>query len=125
VGRSVLSPFTKGSSADSSGLVGASTCCRGEWIWDNGVLSPIALLGRIGYGGLVNGGNAQIEWHHSADVRAKRYMIALNIGSFIFFAACEAETHLTSRWRLSGQCLFWLLTFSGRHVLRKSRRGRS
>jgi hypothetical protein len=45
--RSVLSPLTKGSSADSSGLVGAPTCCRGEWIWDNGVLSPIALLGPL------------------------------------------------------------------------------
>jgi hypothetical protein len=26
-----------------SGLVDASTCCRGRWIKDNGVLSPIAL----------------------------------------------------------------------------------
>src|SRR5262249_9781527 len=28
-----------------SGLVDASTCCRGRWIKDNGVLSPIALWG--------------------------------------------------------------------------------
>ena len=41
-------------------------------------------------------------------------MIALNIGSFTLFAACDAETHLTSRWRRSGHFLFCRLTFSGK-----------
>src|SRR6476620_7661646 len=41
-------------------------------------------------------------------------MIALNIGSFTLFAACDAETHFTSRWRRSGHFLFCRLTFSGK-----------
>jgi hypothetical protein len=30
-------------------------------------------------------------------LRAKRSMMSLNIGSFTFSAACEAESHLTTR----------------------------
>jgi hypothetical protein len=58
--------------------------------------------------------NGRARSRHSADVRAKRRMIALNLGSCTFSAASLAETHFTSRWRRSGHCLFWRLTFSGK-----------
>jgi hypothetical protein len=47
-------------------------------------------------------------------LRAKRSMIALNFGSFTFSAACEAESHFTTRSRFSGHCLFWRLTSRGK-----------
>ena len=43
-------------------------------------------------------------------LRAKRRMISLNIGSVTFSAACEAESHFTTRSCFSGHCLFWRLT---------------
>jgi hypothetical protein len=43
-------------------------------------------------------------------LRAKRSMISLNIGSFTFSAACEAESHFTTRSCFSGHCLLWRLT---------------
>jgi hypothetical protein len=58
--------------------------------------------------------NGRARSRHSADVRANRRMIALNLGSCTFSAASFAETHFTSRWRRSGHCLFWRLTFSGK-----------
>ncbi len=58
--------------------------------------------------------NGRARSRHSAGVRAKRRMIALNLGSCTFSAASLAETHFTSRWRRSGHCLFWRLTFSGK-----------
>jgi hypothetical protein len=47
-------------------------------------------------------------------LRAKRSMMSLNIGSFTFSAACEAESHLTTRSCFSGHCLFWRLTSNGK-----------
>jgi len=47
-------------------------------------------------------------------LRAKRRMISLNIGSVTFSAACEAESHFTTRSCFSGHCLFWRLTSSGK-----------
>src|SRR5262249_32826533 len=47
-------------------------------------------------------------------LRAKRSMIALNFGSFTFSAACEAESHFTTRSCFSGHCLFWRLTSRGK-----------
>jgi hypothetical protein len=43
-------------------------------------------------------------------LRAKRRMISPNIGSFTFSAACEAESHFTTRSCFSGHCLFWRRT---------------
>jgi hypothetical protein len=47
-------------------------------------------------------------------LRPRRSMIALNFGSFTFSAACEAESHLTTRSCFSGHCLFWCVTSSGK-----------
>ena len=55
-------------------------------------------------------------------LRAKRRMISLNIGSVTFSAACEAESHFTTRSCFSGHCLFWRLTCSGKSALHRRQR---
>src|SRR5262249_58129276 len=85
----------------------------GGWRTTAGVPVRLASFCRRGryHGTLAGVGLARLDLRQSY-LRARRRMIWLNLGSLTFSAACEAESHLTTRSCFSGHCLLWRVTSS-------------